>query len=84
MLNITMEVYTIEKYISNGRKMEIILCIWSKFKHTFEVRKKRSYQSKGQETDFLARGAKKMVPLHILNLTQKQDLVTEERNFKDE
>jgi hypothetical protein len=43
MLNITMEVYTIEKYISNGRKMEIILYMWSKFKHTFEVRKKRSY-----------------------------------------
>lgn len=82
MLNITMEVYTIEKYISNGRKMEIILYIWNKFKHTFEIRKKRNYQSKGQETNFLARGAMKMLPLHILNLTQ--DLEIKEKNFKDE
>ena len=84
MLNITMEIYTIEKCISNGRKMELIIYIWSKFKQTFEVKKKRSYQSKGQETDFLARGGMKMLPLHILYLTQKQDLVIEEKNFKDE
>lgn len=49
MLNITMEIYTIEKCISNGRKMELILYIWSKFKQTFEVKKREVIRARDKK-----------------------------------